>query len=105
MSVGSIMSNAKENDDPNPPALKKSRLSLSRNKKQRFTSVSHNQLTAMAKPSVPKNTEKSSRWALGNLRDWFEDNNGRNPDNPCPSEILTSQCTKDILDKMVMCIY
>ena len=98
------MSSEKENDDPNPVPSKKRKLSLSRKGKGRFSSVSEHQLTVMSKPRVPKNTEKSSKWAIGNLKDWFEDYNNRNPSDTCPSEILTPTCSKEILNKW-LCVF
>ena len=75
------MLSEKENSDPNPVPSKKRKLSLSRKGKGRFSSVSEDHLTVMSMPKVPKNIEKSSKWAMGNLKDWFEDYNSRNPNN------------------------
>ena len=91
-----MMSKEKENVDPgNPAPSKRLKLSLSRKGKGRFASVSQDDLTSMSKPQIPENTEKSSKWALTNLTDWFEDYNARNPDNPCPGETLTCECSKE----------
>ena len=92
----SAMSSEKENEDPNPVLLKKRRLSLSR--KGRFKTISEDQLTAMSKPSVP-NTEKSGKWAIKNLKEWYEDYNSRNPNEMCPEDILSHTCFKEVLDK------
>ena len=64
------MLSKKENSDPNPVPLKKRKLSnsLSRKGKGRFSSVSEDHLTVMSKPQVSKNTEKGSKWAMGNLK-------------------------------------
>ena len=62
------MLSEKENSNPYP-VPKKRKLSLSRNGKERFSSVSEDHLTVMSKPQVSKNTEKSSKWAMGNLKD------------------------------------
>ena len=43
--------------------------------------------------------ERGSRWAMDNLKDWFEDCNSRNPSDTCPSEILTPTCSKELLNK------
>ena len=72
---------------------------MSRKGKGRFASVSQDDLISMSKPQIPKNTEKSSKWALTNLTDWFEDYNARNPYNPCPWEILTCECSKEVLNE------
>ena len=77
--------------------LKKRRLSLSR--KGRFKTVSEDQLTAMSKPSVP-NTEKSSKWAIKNLKEWYEDYNS----GMCPEDILSHTCSKEVLDKW-LCVF
>ena len=53
---------------------------------------------SMSKPQIPKkNTEKSNKWELTNLTDWFEDHNARNLNNPCPREILTCECSKEVV--------
>ena len=62
------MLSEKENDDPNPVPSKKRKLSLSRKGEGRFSSVLEDYLTVMSKPQVPKNTEKASKWAMGNLK-------------------------------------
>ena len=98
----SAMSSEKENEDPNPVPSKKRRLSLSL--KGRFKTVSEDQLTAMSKPSVPKNTEKSSKWAIKNLKEWYEDYNSRNTNEMCPEEILSHTCSKEVLDKW-LCVF
>ena len=58
------MLSKKENSDP---PSKKRKLSLSRKGKARLSSVSEDHLTVMLKPQVPKNTEKASKWAMGNF--------------------------------------
>ena len=71
---------------------KKWRLSLSLSKKQKrhFDETSLQEIAAMEKPHMAKNTEVSSKWAMKNLTEWFLDYNKRNPDLPCPESILTS---------------
>ena len=98
------MLSEKENSDPNPVPSKKPKLSLSRKGKGRFSSVSEDHLTVMSMPQVPKNTEKSSKWAMGNLKDWFEDYNSRNPNSTWPSEVLTPTCSKEVLNKW-LCVF
>ena len=94
------MSRDKENLDPVPS--KKPKLSLSR--KNRFKVVSEGQLSSMTKQSVPRNTEKSSKWAVKNLQEWYEDYNSRNPDERCPEEILSPVCSKQVLAKW-LCVF
>lgn len=93
----------KEND---PPEKKKRRLSLSLNKpKTRFGSVSSAELEDMAQFKMPKNSAQASKWAIKNLADWAEEYNRRNPDNPCPAEILSSSCdSKELLNKW-LCVF
>ena len=98
------MSNEKENEDPNPLPSKKRELSLSRKGKGRISSISEHQLIVMSKPQVHKNTEKCSKWAVDNLKDWFEDYNSRNLSDTCPSEILTPTCSKELLNKW-LCVF
>lgn len=62
------------------------------------------QLKEMTKPKVPKNTEQSSKWAMGNLKDWFDNYNEQNPENKCPEEVLLPSCSADILCKW-LCVF
>ena len=85
------MLSKKENSDP---PSKKRKLSLSRKGKGRFSSVSEDHLTVMSKPQVPKNTEKASKWAMGNFY----------PNNTCLNEVLTPICSKEVLTKW-LCVF
>ena len=38
------------------------------------------------------------------LKDWFEDYNSRNPSDTCPSETLTTTCSKEVLNKW-LCVF
>ena len=58
----------------------------------------------MTKLIIPKNTEKSSKWAMTNFKDWFDDFNSRNPIDSCPYEVLTPKCPKDVLNKW-LCVF
>ena len=89
----------KKNTDP-----KKRRLSLSLKKKSRFVATTEDNLLAMAKPQLPKNTVSSCKWAMCNFREWFADYNRRNPDNICPEVLLTASCSKAILSKW-LCVF
>lgn len=51
-------------DKENLPRKKKLSLSL-KNKSKRFKPTSEDELKEMAKPKIPKNTEQSSKWAMG----------------------------------------
>ena len=53
---------------------------------------------------MPKNSELNSKWAMKNLADWVESYNTRNPDKPCPLEILSQCCSKSILNEW-LCVY
>ena len=77
------MSSDKENVAPG----KKRRLSLSLSKKQKRR---FEEIAALEKPHMVKNTEVSSKWAMKDLTEWFLDYNKRNPDLPFPESILTS---------------
>ena len=95
----SKMSSDKENVAPG----KKRRLSLSLSKKQKrgFDETSLEEIAALEKPHMAKNTEVSSKWAMKDLTEWFLDYNKRNPDLPCPESILTSSPSKEELSKFL----
>ena len=88
-----------ENIDPN--AVKKRRLSLSLKKKQgsRFGTTSKEQLESMSSYTMPKNSAVSSTWAIKNLSDWWEEHNDKNPNNLCPKELLSPNCSKEMLNE------
>ena len=92
------MTSNKENAPPN----KKSRLSLSLNKRQRFVPVAKETLDSMADLQVPKNTEISTRWAMKNFQDWHKDYNERNFGDRCPDELLLPTCSKELLNKWLL---
>ena len=83
----------------NAPPNKKSRLSLSLNKRQRFVPVAKETLDSMADLQVPKNTEISTRWAMKNFQDWHKDYNERNFGDQCPDKLLLPTCSKELLNK------
>ena len=58
----------------------------------------------MSKPQVPKNTEKSSRWAMTNLREWYDDYNDRNSSAKCPEELLSPEASKEVLNTW-LCVF
>lgn len=81
---------------------KKRRLSLSLSK-HRFAIVSKETLADM-NYKMPENSAKRSKWALKNLREWFDDYNKRNPDHMCPDDVLSPTCSKVLLNKW-LCVY
>ena len=66
--------------------------------------ASSEDLLSMSIYRMPENSARSSRWALNNLRSWFDEYNKRNEDDKCPAEILTPSCSKEILNKW-LCVY
>lgn len=84
----------------NNPSTSKRKLSLSLSKRpQRFGESSVEEISALEKAQVPKNTEVSTRWALKNLNHWFVNYQERNPDSPCPASFLTPSASKEDLNK------
>ena len=82
------------------PLRNKRKLSLSTKKNQkRFSETTFEEVEEMAKRKVPKNTEKTSKWAITNLKEWFDDYNTRNPEKKCPGDFLTADCPKEIICK------
>lgn len=92
----------KENTDPHP--TKKRKLSLSLKNHDRFKAITDEKLDTMSKPQVPKNTEKSSRWAMTNLREWYDDYNDRNSSAKCPEELLSPEASKEVLNTW-LCVF
>ena len=59
----------------------------------------------MARFKMPKNSTQASKWAMKNFADWAEEYSKKNPDNPCPAEILSSSCdSKELLNKW-LCVF
>ena len=83
----------------NCPPEKRRKLSLTLSRRQRFGETSREEILALEKVQVPKNTEVTTKWALRNLNDWFKDYQERNPDCPCLKSILTPSASKDDLNK------
>ena len=92
----------KENTDPHP--TKKRKLSLSLKNRIRFKAITNEKLDTMSKPQVPKNTEKSSGWAMTNLREWYDDYNDRNSSAKCPEELLSPEASKEVLNTW-LCVF
>ena len=92
----------KENIDPHP--TKKCKLSLSLKNRDRFKAITDKKLDTMSKPQVPKNTKKSNRWAMTNLREWYDDYNDRNSSAKCPEELLSPEASKEVLNTW-LCVF
>ena len=92
----------KENVPPETKPSKKPRLSLSlQRKSKRFSSSTAQELEEMSKRKVPKNTEKTSKWAMTNMTEWLNDYNTRNTDAKCPDGFLTPSCSKTCVNGFV----
>ena len=76
----------KENHDLNPPSPKRKRLSLTLKGKgkKRFASVSVEQVEELQKQNVPKNTQRSTQWAVRCFDMWLKHWNETSPQNQCP---------------------
>ena len=85
----------------NMPPFKKCKLSLSFSNRRRFSESSSEEISLLQKLTVTKNMEISSRWAVKNLNDWFKDYQERNPDCPCPQNILTPSPKKEDLNRFL----
>ena len=95
----------KENVPLETKPSKKPRLSLSlQRKSKRFSSSTAQEHAEMSKQKVPKNTEKTSKWAMTNMTEWLNDYNTRNTDAKCPDEFLTPSCLKENLCKW-LCVF
>ena len=95
----------KENRSPNEPPSKKKKLSLSlKNGRNRFQAIEKDHLDELSTPHVPKNTSVMIRWAMTNLKDWFDDHNSCNPELPCPDDILSPSCDAEVLNDW-LCVF
>ena len=88
--------NVSHSKDNHP--VKKRRLSLSLKGKHRFQAASDNDLAKLSKPQVPQNTDVSTRWAMKNFTDWYQDYNARNPKEPCSEEVISPKCSATLLN-------
>ena len=93
------LSNCNESE---PPPSKKKRLSLSL--KNRFKSTDKDQLQEMSKLKIPPNTSVSTRWAMKNFSDWFENYNSKHPDDLCPNKVLLPSCDAETLNEW-LCVF
>ena len=98
------MAGNKENVEPIHQRNKEFLSLKGKSKDSWFTSVSEEELTVMAKKQIPKNMEKSRKWAITNLLEWYTNYNERNKDNTYPEEVITSNYSKELLNKW-LCVY
>ena len=84
--------------------VKKRRLSLSLKGKHRFQAASDNDLAKLSKLQVPKNTDVSTRCAMKKFTDWYQDYNARNPEEPCPKEVISPKCSAALLNTW-LCVF
>ena len=85
--------------------VKKRRLSLKVKGKHLFQAASDNDLAMFSKPQVPKNTDVSTRWAMKNFTDWYQDYNARNPEEPCPKEVNSPKCSTAVLNRWLVFLF
>ena len=59
-------------------------------KKQRFNTLSSEELDQLSTPYIPKNMETSTKWALENFHSWLSHRNisAKSEDNKCPNTLL-----------------
>ena len=91
-----------KNSENEERPVKRRRLSLSL--RSRFKDVTNVELEDLSKVQMPKNTSQSTRWAMKNFSDWFNGHNIKNPDDPCPNELLLPSCSVELLNKW-LCVY
>ena len=85
----------------NMPSFKKRKLSLSLLNRCRFSESSSEVISSLQKVTVTKNTKISSRWAVKYLNDWFKNYQERNPNCPCPQNIVTPSPKKEDLKRFL----
>ena len=96
----------KENHDLNPPSPKRKRLSLTLKGKgkKRFASVSVEQVEELQKQNVPKNTQRSTQWAVRCFDMWLKHWNETSPQNQCPPDILLSDDLEILCKWLCVCV-
>ena len=97
------MSDVKENDCPEP---QRKRLALSlKGNKERFISVSSDQIEELKKPSISKNTQRSTQWAVRCFSSWLEHWNEQSPrEQQCPEDILLSDDMESLCKWLCVCV-
>ena len=96
-----LMSVEKENECPAP---KRKRLSLKLKGKERFVSVSAEQIEQLKQPTVPKNTRKATQWAVRCFQSWLEHRNLQSPNDKCPEGILLSDDMEVLCKWLCVCV-
>ena len=99
---------ASKENELGPPSSKKKRLSLSLSKKgkepkERFPLLPIDQTECVKKAVVPKNTEKSTKWALRAFTLWLTQRNERSEDK-CPEDLLFSDNHEELCHWLCMCV-
>ena len=99
---------ASKENELGPPSSKKKRLSLSLSKKTkdgdgRFPLLPLEQIESAKKAVVPKNTEKSTKWALRAFTDWLTQRNEQSEDK-CPEDLLLSDNQEEICHWLRICM-
>ena len=91
-----------------PPSAKKKRLSLSLSKKhkepnERFPLLPIEQIESTKKLVIPKNTQKSTKWALRAFSHWLKQRNERS-DDKCPEDILSTDNNEELCHWLCVCV-
>ena len=86
---------SKEHQEPAPAPAKRKRLSLKLKDKERFPLLPKNQIEDSKQAIIPKNTQKSTQWALRCFESWLKQRNERCEDK-CPEGILLSDNHQDL---------
>ena len=72
--------------------------------KNRFKSTDKDQLQEISKLKIPPNTSVSTRWAMKNFSNWFENYNSKHPDDLCPNKVLLPSCDAETLNEW-LCVF
>lgn len=72
------------------PKRKRLSLSLGKKSKERFHVVTDVVVQEAVKGVVPGNTAKNTSWAIQNFTDWMENRNSMCPNDPIPSDLLST---------------
>ena len=94
---------SKEHQEPAPAPAKRKRLSLKLKDKERFPLLPKNQIEDSKQAIIPKNTQKSTQWALRCFGSWLKQRNERCEDK-CPEGILLSDNHQDLCHWLCVCI-
>ena len=95
-----------ENIEPAPNS-KRRRLSLKLKKKaepsERFPLVSKDQVESIKRPTVPKNTSKSTQWAVRCFETWRRQRNERTEEK-CPEDVLLGENHEQLCHWLCVCV-